>query len=222
MLRGQVVCRREGDHLVETQLVERGRQDRVRGLAGVALTQADRARRQPISVQGVNAASQPGTASPTKPMNSLLALTWTAHRPWPLLRTCSAQRSIRTSDSSLVSTAGKWAITKGSALSAANGLRSVSSHCRRTSRDVEGSKDIETIGHKIPSEAGWGVDTERMTEETARPVCATCGLSADDQVVARLTWALGVENGRQVWTCARCSREHLRSIESKLDSGWWW
>jgi len=43
----------------------------------------------------------------------------------------------------------------------------------------------------------------------------------EDESVARLTWALGVENGRQVWTCDRCSRENLRSIEGQLDSVWW-
>jgi len=60
-----------------------------------------------------------------------------------------------------------------------------------------------------------------MNEEMVRPVCATCGRMSEDESVARLTWAFGVEKGRHVWTCDRCSREHLRSIESKLDSDWW-
>ena len=60
-----------------------------------------------------------------------------------------------------------------------------------------------------------------MNEEQARPVCAMCGRIAEDESAARLAWALGVEKGRQVWTCDRCSREHLRSIEGKLDSDWW-
>ena len=34
-------------------------------------------------------------------------------------------------------------------------------------------------------------------------------------------WVRGRENGRQVWTCEACSREHLRSIEGKLDTAWW-
>ena len=57
-----------------------------------------------------------------------------------------------------------------------------------------------------------------------RPVCATCGaIPADDDAaaLARITWARGVENGLDVWTCDRCSRTHLRSIEGKLDSAWW-
>jgi hypothetical protein len=60
-----------------------------------------------------------------------------------------------------------------------------------------------------------------MTGDTTKPVCATCGRMPDDAPAARLTWVLGVENGRQVWTCDRCSRENLRSIEGKLDSPWW-
>ena len=52
-------------------------------------------------------------------------------------------------------------------------------------------------------------------------VCATCGAVPTDEGMARLTWARGVENGRDVWTCETCSRRHLRSIEGKLDSSWW-
>ncbi len=56
------------------------------------------------------------------------------------------------------------------------------------------------------------------------PVCVTCGAAPDTAAetdLARLTWSRGTENGREVWTCVRCSREHLRSIEGKLDSAWW-
>ena len=35
------------------------------------------------------------------------------------------------------------------------------------------------------------------------------------------TWVVSLENGRRRVYCERCSREHLRSIESKLDSEWW-
>ena len=55
----------------------------------------------------------------------------------------------------------------------------------------------------------------------ATPVCATCGRVADDPALAGVTWTRGTENGCEVWTCDRCSREHLRSIEGKLDSAWW-
>lgn len=35
-----------------------------------------------------------------------------------------------------------------------------------------------------------------------------------------LTWTSSVERGRRVWFCDRCSREHLRAIEGRLDSEW--
>jgi hypothetical protein len=72
-------------------------------------------------------------------------------------------------------------------------------------------------------------------------VCTTCGSTvrgdtdtdavggapggdtadADPVAVARLTWTRATERGEVVWTCDRCSRAHLRSIEAKLDQAWW-
>ena len=53
-------------------------------------------------------------------------------------------------------------------------------------------------------------------------VCATCrGEPVGGAAAASLTWSRAVERGGPVWTCDRCSREHLRSIEAKLDSAWW-
>jgi hypothetical protein len=55
-------------------------------------------------------------------------------------------------------------------------------------------------------------------------VCTVCGAEpADDaeRALARLTWTRGAEAAREVWTCQRCSRRHVRSIEAKLDSSWW-
>jgi hypothetical protein len=43
----------------------------------------------------------------------------------------------------------------------------------------------------------------------------------DEQAAARLTWSRGTDGGRTTWTCERCSRDNLRSIESKLDPDWW-
>jgi hypothetical protein len=51
------------------------------------------------------------------------------------------------------------------------------------------------------------------------PVCATCGTVAAGATPA--TWSLSTESGLRVWTCERCAREHLRSIEAKLDTTWW-
>jgi hypothetical protein len=36
-----------------------------------------------------------------------------------------------------------------------------------------------------------------------------------------LTWSASMQAGRRVWTCELCARQHLRSIEAKLDSAWW-
>ncbi|HLN77437.1 MAG TPA: hypothetical protein VK204_10360 [Nocardioidaceae bacterium] len=50
--------------------------------------------------------------------------------------------------------------------------------------------------------------------------CDFCGATEPgDQ--PPLTWTTAVENGRQKYFCETCSREHLRAIESKLDSEWW-
>ena len=66
------------------------------------------------------------------------------------------------------------------------------------------------------------------------PVCTTCGATAgadgggapgvsraDRIALAQLTWTRSTEHGQVVWTCDACSREHLRSIEAKLDPAWW-
>lgn len=49
--------------------------------------------------------------------------------------------------------------------------------------------------------------------------CDFCGKQAAD--ADTMTWVVSVENGRRKTYCDTCSREHLRAIESKLDSEWW-
>lgn len=51
--------------------------------------------------------------------------------------------------------------------------------------------------------------------------CSLCGATYPDGNQPPLTWTSSVERGQQRWFCERCSRENLRSIESKLDSDWW-
>ena len=48
--------------------------------------------------------------------------------------------------------------------------------------------------------------------------CDFCGRQAED--AETLTWATSQERGQQLY-CDTCAREHLRSIEGKLDSAWW-
>ncbi len=50
--------------------------------------------------------------------------------------------------------------------------------------------------------------------------CAFCGQVSAEQHPP-LTWSLAVEQGRTKLFCESCSREHLRAMESKLDSEWW-
>jgi hypothetical protein len=56
---------------------------------------------------------------------------------------------------------------------------------------------------------------------TSAPVivtCAWCGTTVDE---APLTWSTSFERGRIVHYCDRCSRDHLRSLEAKLDPEYW-
>ena len=71
--------------------------------------------------------------------------------------------------------------------------------------------------------AGGRCGGEPGSPGSRRRWCArrAAAVPADDPALARITWARGVENGREVWTCDTCSRRHLRSIEGKLDSSWW-
>ena len=50
--------------------------------------------------------------------------------------------------------------------------------------------------------------------------CSFCG-ATDPGDAPPLTWTSAVENGHPRWFCDRCSRQHLRAMESKLDSEWW-
>lgn len=50
--------------------------------------------------------------------------------------------------------------------------------------------------------------------------CDFCGHQADGDDPP-LTWSTAVENGQRKVFCETCSREHLRAMESKLDSEWW-
>jgi len=63
---------------------------------------------------------------------------------------------------------------------------------------------------------------------SSQPTCDLCGTPArtssaepGNEPAVPLTWTTAVENGRRRVFCAACSREHLRSIEGKLDSAWW-
>jgi hypothetical protein len=58
---------------------------------------------------------------------------------------------------------------------------------------------------------------------SSMPTCDFCGTAALPGPAdgLPLTWTTAVENGHSRVFCERCSREHLRAIEGKLDSEWW-
>ena len=49
--------------------------------------------------------------------------------------------------------------------------------------------------------------------------CGSCGASVDG--VPPLTWSTSAGRDGMTWVCDRCTREHLRSIEAKLDEEHW-
>jgi hypothetical protein len=52
-----------------------------------------------------------------------------------------------------------------------------------------------------------------------RVTCGFCGAYAVGDLP--LTWSTAVEGGRSIAFCDQCSRDHVRSMEAKLDSAWW-
>jgi hypothetical protein len=50
--------------------------------------------------------------------------------------------------------------------------------------------------------------------------CDFCG-RVEPGDVPPLTWTTAVERGKPRRYCDACSREHLRAMESKLESEWW-
>ncbi|MFF8915291.1 hypothetical protein ACF08M_18725 [Streptomyces sp. NPDC015032] len=56
--------------------------------------------------------------------------------------------------------------------------------------------------------------------DTTVMTCAQCGTSVGSET-APPTWVCSVENGRHRYFCEKCSRTHIRAIESRLDSAWW-
>lgn len=58
--------------------------------------------------------------------------------------------------------------------------------------------------------------------EAATVTCDFCGRQADgDDPAETLTWTTSREGKRLRRYCDVCSREHLRSMEGKLDSEFW-
>lgn len=115
---------------------------------------ADSASRQPISTQGVKAASKRGTDNPTKPTKSGPSTTSTAHRPKPCSAEPASMRSTRASLAARSRGAGKCCITRGSAFMAANGARSSGRQPRSTRRSVASRGIVGRSGCCDPTGSG--------------------------------------------------------------------
>ena len=50
--------------------------------------------------------------------------------------------------------------------------------------------------------------------------CAVCGRVGDPATVA-LAWSTTLEQRRTLLVCEACTREHVRSMEAKLDPQHW-
>ncbi|GAA4420555.1 hypothetical protein ACFQV2_05790 [Actinokineospora soli] len=52
--------------------------------------------------------------------------------------------------------------------------------------------------------------------------CDRCGTpKTDTDPVEALSWVRDTDERGTRWFCPRCARDHLRSIEAKLQSEWW-
>jgi hypothetical protein len=51
-------------------------------------------------------------------------------------------------------------------------------------------------------------------------VCALCGTAAPADPPP-LSWSVSQQDGVRQWTCERCARDNIRSIEGRLDQHWW-
>jgi hypothetical protein len=80
-----------------------------------------------------------------------------------------------------------------------------------------------TCGATVLANTNTNANANANAEADADAKAKSAGDFADADAVAlaRLTWTRGTDRGEVVWTCDRCSRAHLRSIEAKLDQAWW-
>jgi hypothetical protein len=67
----------------------------------------------------------------------------------------------------------------------------------------------------MSGESGDALDASASTTDVA---CAWCGTTVTE---VPLTWSTSTERGRLLYYCDRCSREHLRAMEGKLDADFW-
>jgi hypothetical protein len=55
----------------------------------------------------------------------------------------------------------------------------------------------------------------------APTTCSVCGAPAPDGEPVLAGWSTSSSSRGVQWVCTSCTREHVRSIEAKLDEEWW-
>jgi hypothetical protein len=67
-----------------------------------------------------------------------------------------------------------------------------------------------------------GADGTEGAEEGARETCGRCGATAAaPEGGLPVGWSLSTSDRGVDRLCAACTREHVRSIEARLDEDWW-
>ena len=97
---------------------------------------------------------------------------------------------------------------------------------RSTSRLVGGARCVEELLHEVVGaiRSHGDLSLARVRVPACGHACSRCGATSEDDadgeglpagLVAR-DLRRGVDR-----LCARCTREHVRDIEAKLDEDWW-
>jgi len=68
---------------------------------------------------------------------------------------------------------------------------------------------------------GADTNTDASPKETRADANADADGRGEADGTVPLGWVVSIEAGRTRTFCETCAREHLRSIEAKLDSDWW-
>jgi hypothetical protein len=78
--------------------------------------------------------------------------------------------------------------------------------------------DADAVADAVASPSGSDAEAHRDASPTGANAHAG---AVDADATVPLSWVVSVEAGRTRTYCKACAREHLRSIEAKLDSEWW-
>jgi hypothetical protein len=57
---------------------------------------------------------------------------------------------------------------------------------------------------------------QRLDQNTVQ--CSACGRTSAEPGA---TWSSQVDERGLTWVCDECTRQHIRSIEGRLDIDWW-